>query len=88
MARFFASWHKFSGVYECRVTSLIEARSLSPVTNLMAGTGAVSRYKLRSKLGIYQVTQSLLRALERSQGGAFKGSRYKKAVSSKTVTNK
>jgi len=32
--------------YECRVTSLIGTTSLSPVTNLMAGTGAVSRYKL------------------------------------------
>jgi hypothetical protein len=33
-----------------RGTSLIGAASLSPVTNLVAGTGAVSRYKLsRSK---------------------------------------
>jgi len=29
-----------------RVTSLIGAANLSPVTNLVAGTGAVSRYKL------------------------------------------
>jgi hypothetical protein len=32
--------------YECRVTSLIGAARLSPVTNLITGTGAVSRYKL------------------------------------------
>ena len=31
--------------YECRVTRLIGAANLSPVTNLIAGTGAVSRYK-------------------------------------------
>jgi hypothetical protein len=32
--------------YECRGTKLIRAANLSPVTNLVAGTGAVSRYKL------------------------------------------
>ncbi len=32
--------------YVCRGTSLIGAASLSPDTNLVAGTGAVSRYKL------------------------------------------
>ena len=32
--------------YECRGTSLIGATNLSPVTKLVAGTGAVSRYKL------------------------------------------
>jgi len=32
--------------YACRGTSLIGATNISPVTNLMAGTGAVSRYKL------------------------------------------
>jgi hypothetical protein len=32
--------------YECRGTSLIEAAKLSPVTKFLAGTGAVSRYKL------------------------------------------
>ena len=32
--------------YACRGTSLIGATSLSPITNLVAGTGAVSRYKL------------------------------------------
>ena len=31
--------------YVCRGTSLIGAANLSPVTNLVAGTGAVSRYK-------------------------------------------
>jgi hypothetical protein len=32
--------------YACRGTSLIVAAKLSPVTNLVAGTGAVSRYNL------------------------------------------
>jgi len=32
--------------YECRGTIVIEAAILSPVTKLVAGTGAVSRYKL------------------------------------------
>jgi len=32
--------------YECRGTSLNEAANLSPVTKLVAGTGAVSRYNL------------------------------------------
>ena len=32
--------------YECRGTSLIGAENLSPVTNLVGDTGAVSRYKV------------------------------------------
>ena len=32
--------------YACRGTSLIGAANLSPVTNLVVGTGAVSRYNL------------------------------------------
>ena len=32
--------------YECRGTRLIGAANLSPVTKLVAGTGAVSRYRL------------------------------------------
>src|SRR5512139_572589 len=32
--------------YACRGTSLIGAANLSPVTKLVAGTGAVSRYNL------------------------------------------
>jgi hypothetical protein len=32
--------------YACRGTSLIGAANLSPVTNLDAGTGAVSRYRV------------------------------------------
>jgi len=46
MAHFLPSRHKFCELYECRDTSLIGAASLSPVTKLMSGTGAVSRYKL------------------------------------------
>ena len=33
-------------VYECRGTRFFGAENLSPVTKLVAGTGAVSRYKL------------------------------------------
>ena len=36
----------FNGHCECRGTSLIGATNLSPVTKLVSGTGAVSRYKL------------------------------------------
>jgi hypothetical protein len=32
--------------YECRGTSLIGAANLSPITKMVAGTGAVSQYKL------------------------------------------
>ena len=48
----------------------------------------VSRYKLITEPGIYHGTESKLRALVRSPGEAIIRSRYKKAVSSKTVTNK
>ena len=37
---------KFSEHYACRGTSLIGVANLSPVTKLVAGTGAVSRYNL------------------------------------------
>ena len=37
---------KFVEHYECRGTCFIGAANLSPVTKLVAGTGAVSRYKL------------------------------------------
>jgi len=46
MAHFLQSRYKFCELYECRGTSLIGAANLSPVTKLVAGTGAVSRYKL------------------------------------------
>ena len=46
MAHFLPSWYNFYKHYECRGTSLIGAANLSPVTKLVAGTGAVSRYKL------------------------------------------
>jgi hypothetical protein len=42
-------WHpvtNFNEHYACRGTSLIGAAKLSLVTKLVAGTGAVSRYKL------------------------------------------
>jgi len=48
---------KFCEHYACRGTSMIGAASLSPVTKLVAGTGAVSRYKLsrsqKSRCRIY-----------------------------------
>jgi hypothetical protein len=46
MAHFLQSRYKFCGLYECCGTSLIGATNLSPVTKLVAGTSAVSRYKL------------------------------------------
>jgi hypothetical protein len=45
MAHFLPSGYKFCEHYECRGTSLIGAANLSPFTKLVAGTGAVSRYK-------------------------------------------
>ena len=46
MAHFLPSRYKFFEHYACRGTSLIGAENLSPVTKLVAGTGAVSRYNL------------------------------------------
>ena len=46
MAHFLPSRYKFCELYECRGTMLIGAANLSPVTKLLEGTGAVSRYKL------------------------------------------
>ena len=46
MAHFLPSGYKFCKLYACRGTSLIGAANLSPVTKLVAVTGAVSRYKL------------------------------------------
>jgi len=46
MAHFLPSGYNFCELYEYRGTSLIGATNLSLVTNLMADTGAVSRYKL------------------------------------------
>ncbi len=46
MAHFLPSRYKFCELYECRGTSLIGAANLSPVTNVVAGTGAVSRCNL------------------------------------------
>jgi len=51
-------WHPGTHFYEgyaCRGTSLIEAANLSPVTNLVEGTGAVSRYKLSRNRKIVMV---------------------------------
>ena len=41
--------------YACRGTSLIGAANLTPVTNLMAGIGAVSRYNLSRSQKIIKV---------------------------------
>ena len=46
MAHFLPSGYKFCELYACRGTILIGAGKLSPVTKLVAGTGAASRYKL------------------------------------------
>jgi len=49
MAHFLPSGYKFCEHYACRGTSLVGAANLSPVTKLVTGTGAVSRYKLSRK---------------------------------------
>ena len=46
MAHFLPSGYKFCELYACRGTSLVGAANLSPVTKLVGGTGAVSRYNL------------------------------------------
>jgi len=46
MAHFLPSRYKICELYECRGTNMIGAANLSPITKLMAGTGAVSRYNL------------------------------------------
>ena len=45
MAHFSPSRYIVYEHYACRGTSLIGAANLSPVTKLVTGTGAVSRYK-------------------------------------------
>jgi len=45
----------FIKYYACRVTSMIGAASLSPVTKLVACTGAVSRYNLSRSRKIVKV---------------------------------
>jgi len=49
---------KFIEHYECRGTRLIGVANLSPVTKLVAGTGAVSRYKL-SRSHIFIMVQDI-----------------------------
>jgi len=46
MAHFLPSGYKFCELYECRGTILIRAMKLSRYRIFVAGTGAVSRYKL------------------------------------------
>jgi hypothetical protein len=46
MAHFLPSRYKYCEVYACRDTSLSGAAHLSSVAKLVAGTGAVSRYKV------------------------------------------
>ena len=46
MAHFLPSGYKFCELYACRGTKLIGVANLFPDTKLVAGTGAVSRYKL------------------------------------------
>jgi len=71
MARFLASWYKVSGLYACRGTSLIGAANLSPVTKLVAGTGAVSRYRQATEPEIYQDTEAVGRVQEHVTAGGI-----------------
>jgi hypothetical protein len=52
--------------YECRGTRLIGAANLSPVTKLVAGTGAVSRYKADRSQKVIKVYEALLRVVRES----------------------
>ena len=74
-------------LYSCRGTSLIGAVSLSPVTKLVAGTGAVSRYKLSQSQKFITVQD-----LKRGQMSVSGCNNYYKFVLSagakaKTMTN-
>ena len=60
MAHFLPSGYKFCELYECRGTMLIGAANLSPVTSLVAGTGAVSRYNADRSQKVIKVCKGLL----------------------------
>jgi hypothetical protein len=66
MAHFLPSRYKFRELYECRGTMLIGAANLSPVTNLVAGTGAVSRYKADRSQKVIKVYKALLGVVRES----------------------
>ena len=73
--------------YECRGTSLIGAANLSPVTKLVAGTGAVSRYKLSRSQKFVKVQE--FNCVQMRVSGCY--NHYKFVLSAgakaKTVTN-
>src|SRR4030065_1443170 len=73
--------------YACRGTSLIGSANLSPVTKLLAGTGAVSRYNL-SRSQKFITVQDFNCVLMRVSGCK---NHYKSVLSAgakaKTVTN-
>ena len=73
--------------YECRGTSLIGAANLSPGTKLVAGTGAVSRYKLSRSQKFVKVQD--LNCVQMSVSGCI--NHYKAVLGAgakaKTVTN-
>jgi hypothetical protein len=73
--------------YACRGTSLIGATNLSPVTNLVAGTGAVSRYNLSWSQKIVKVQD--LNCAQMSVSGCNGHSKFVlgAGVKAKTVTN-
>ena len=55
MAHFLPSCTNFIACWRDRGTSVIGAANLSPVTKLVAGTGAVSRYKLSRSQKVVKV---------------------------------
>ncbi len=57
---------QLSGLYECRGTSLIGAANLSPVTNLVEGTNAVSQYKADLSKKVIKVYKALLGVVRES----------------------
>jgi hypothetical protein len=59
MAHFLPSRYKFCELYECRGKSLIGAANLSPVTELLAGTGAVAVYSITNLSWVQEQKQKV-----------------------------
>ena len=78
---------KLAEHYECRGTSLIVAANLSPVTKLVAGTSAVSRYKLSRRQKF--ITVQIFKCEQMSVSGCKNHYEFVlgAGVKAKTVTN-
>ena len=70
-----------------RGTSTIGARNLSPVTKLLAGTGAVSRYKADRSQKVIKVYKALLGVVRESGCNGHYESVLGAGAKAKSVTN-